>query len=111
MLTYAPTTTPSWGSGVTPATIVPPVINYYLNGNIVFDLDVKNIVVGYAAVKNSTGIEITKAVIDYNDEVDVYNLSGIRIAYGRLSSMQLPTGIYIVRQGTQTKKILITSHY
>lgn len=112
MLTYPPNTTPSWGSGVTPATMVPGVINYYRNGYIIFDRDVKNIVVGYAAVQNSTGIEITRAdEIDYDAEVEVYNISGTRVAYGRLSSIQLPDGIYIVRQGTQARKIVITSHF
>lgn len=111
MLTFPAATTPSWGSGVTPANIVPAVIVAYRLRNLIFDLDVKNIVVGYAAIQNSTGIESTTADIDYDAEVEVYTISGVRVAYGRLSSMELPTGIYIVRQGKHAQKIVITSLY
>ncbi|MFC0877442.1 lipocalin-like domain-containing protein [Saccharicrinis sp. FJH2] len=63
-------------------------------------------------VKNgtSTGIgnvSIT-AGIDYNAVSEVYNLSGIRVAHGRLSYISLPTGVYIVRQGKGVFKISVT---
>ncbi len=51
MLTYAANETPSWsgGTSTTPADITSAVINYYRSGQLIFDTDVKNIVVGYAA--------------------------------------------------------------
>lgn len=64
-------------------------------------------------VKNitlSTGIVAPVADIDYNSESDVYNLSGVRVASGKLSSIHLPSGIYIVRQGKQVYKIVHISH-
>lgn len=57
MLTFAAATTPSYGTGVTPSNIVTSVINYYRNGKLIFDRDIKNIVVGYATDLNLSTYE------------------------------------------------------
>ncbi len=53
---------------------------------------------------------VEKSKIDYNTDIEVYNLNGVRVANGKLSTINLPTGFYIIRQGNQVQKILITSH-
>ena len=69
MLTYQASISPSYGSGVTPDDIVTAVINYYKNGALIFDYDVKNIVVGYAAdldVSNYEPVDISDYIF-YED--------------------------------------------
>ena len=109
MLTYPATTTPSYGSSVTTANIASAVINYYLNGQLAFDWSVGHVIVGYAVDYASTlGISETAASgIDTNADVDVYSLSGVRIAHGNMSSISIPSGIYIIRQGKQAKTIIV----
>lgn len=55
----------------------------------------------YFSDRQTTAIgNVTRA----DDHVIVYNLSGMRIAEGRMDSLNLPKGLYIVsKNGTQTK--------
>ena len=56
----------------------------------------------------STSIEtITKSEIDYNAEIELYNLTGVLITKGLFSTINVPTGIYIVRQGNNVQKKFI----
>ena len=50
------------------------------------------------------GIEEVTADIDISLPVEVYNLSGVKVAG---STDALPSGIYILRQGSATKKIVV----
>nr|WP_321409268.1 glycoside hydrolase family 43 protein [uncultured Carboxylicivirga sp.] len=58
----------------------------------------------------STGIITTEIKINYNSELEVYNLSGVLVAKGKLTSLNLPSSIYIVRQGKHVQKLFIRSH-
>ncbi len=76
-------------------------------------ISVDNINVKVIDADNTTGIEsssVEKVELDYDAVSEVYSLSGVRVAYGKLSTIDLPTGFYIVRQGKLVKKIVITSH-
>lgn len=82
-------------------------------GTGTMDIDNIKVKTGTADVSVTyTGISDTKAKadIDYDSELEVFNVSGVRVAYGILSSINLPTGLYIVRQGKQAAKIVITAH-
>ncbi len=75
MLTFAANTTPSYGSGVTPASIVPAVISYYRNGQLVFDEDVKYLVVGYAAdLDLDTYVPLDISEYAFYEDYDYYGL-------------------------------------
>ncbi len=76
-------------------------------------MGIDNIKVKEGTSGDGVGIEnsITdNAEFDYNAELEVYNLNGIRVAYGKFSSIYLPNGLYIIRQGKLAKKIIITNH-
>ncbi len=85
MLTFGAETSPSYGSGVTPATIVPAVISYYRSGKLIFDNDVQNIVIGYAADLDLSTYEPLD-ITDYAFYED-YDY------YGSLSSWTTPYGL------------------
>lgn len=53
---------------------------------------------------DGAGIEDVVADSNVNAPVEVYNLSGVKIGN---STETLAPGIYIVRQGTATKKIAV----
>ncbi len=89
MLTFAAETSPSYGSGVTPANIVPAVISYYRSGDLIFDNDVQNIVIGYAADLDLSSYEALD-VSDYvfYEDYDYYgSISSWTTPYGALSSI------------------------
>lgn len=54
----------------------------------------------------TTGIKESAEEIYEDDEYEVYDLSGIKIGN---STTQLERGVYIVRQGNKTKKIVISN--
>lgn len=56
-------------------------------------------------VGNASGIE--DMVADGNVDVDIYNLSGIQVYKGRRDGINLPSGIYLERCGSHTRKIAI----
>lgn len=76
MLTFAGALTPSYGSGTTPAAIVPAVINNYRSGKLIFDADVKNIVVGYATdLDVSTYKPLDVSAYAYYEDYDFIGMS------------------------------------
>lgn len=77
MMTYAANLNPSYGSSVTPASIVKAVIDYYLKGQLQFTRSVNNVVIGYSAPYDETN-GIKSITVDSEDDADapIYNLSG-----------------------------------
>ncbi len=76
-------------------------------GNGVIGIDNIQVKNGFY-VEEVTGISDLEAGIDLKAELEVYNLLGVRVAYGKLSSMHLPTGLYVARQGQHVQKIYVT---
>ena len=59
-------------------------------------------------VSVSSGIESNaQLTIDYDSEVEVYNLDGILVYKGSRREAQLQKGVYIVRQGQSVIKIMV----
>nr|WP_319400602.1 glycoside hydrolase family 43 protein [uncultured Carboxylicivirga sp.] len=93
MLTYQPTLSPNYGSGVTPADIAAAVTSYYRNHQLIFDYDVSNIVVGYAAdldLSTYEPIDVSEYAF-YEDYDYVGSISSWISPNGSLSTQYNPT--------------------
>lgn len=60
----------------------------------------------FFADKSSTATAIGNVAAD-SDHVTVYNLSGIRVAEGRMNNLNLPKGIYIINKNGVTTKMTV----
>ena len=128
MLTYAANIAPSWptGSSMTPAKVVPAVINYYLKNQINFQLSVSNIVVGYAVGYTAPSPTPVHSIADNNITISsshrtitivgkatnevctIYDMRGAIVARGTQEQYFVNApGIYIVRVGNTCSKIII----
>jgi len=89
MLTFPASLSPtSFGSGITPSDIVRNVITYYRNGQLVFNTDVKNIVVGYSAnldLSTYTPLDISKYA--YYQDYDNYGAISAWTSNGTISNV------------------------
>lgn len=67
----------------------------------------------FSSIQEGSFSEIENITLGQTDEidliqsVDVFNLAGIRVYSGICSEAALPAGIYVVRQGEKTKKIIV----
>ena len=127
MLTYGANVKPNYPTTgtVTPATIVPAVIDYYLNDKITFSRNVSNIIIGYSVgykadtspisnTKTETlnirnyGNKVVISGKNNDDIVKIYDIYG-RLAYSSFdNTIEIQqNGIYIVKVNNITKRILI----